>query len=128
MDVVVNAAHDNLEVVIQKQSDIIELVSQQKLSLLPAREIFVFNGNPVGYQSFIHAFDYLIEDKTRNNQDKLYYLEQFTSGLPRDLVRCCLHMDVSRGYSEARRLLKEHFENEVKSWSLPGKSLELDSD
>lgn len=90
------------------------IVSQQKLSLLPAREIAVFGGNPLTYQSFIHAFEHLIEDNTKNNQDRLYYLEQFTSGLPRDLVRSCLHMDVDRGYCEAKHLLKEHFVNEMK--------------
>lgn len=74
----------------------------------------MFDGNPLAYQSFIHAFEHLIEDKTKNNQDRLYYLEQFTSGLPRDLVRSCLHMDERRGYSEARHLLKEHFGSEIK--------------
>ena len=125
-NVIVNAAHDNLDVVIQRQSDIAELiVSQQNLSLLPAREISVFDGNPLSYQSFIHAFEHLIEDKTKYNQDRLYYLEQFTSGLPRDLVHSCLHMDGSRGYSgysEARRLLKEHFRNEMnisETWKKP---------
>lgn len=62
---------------------------------------------------FIHAFEHLIEDKTKNNQDRLYYLEQFTSGLPRDLVRSCLHMDVNGGYTEAKQLLKEYFGNEI---------------
>lgn len=87
--------------------------SQQNLSLLP-REVSVFDGNPLAYQSFIHAFEHMIEEKTKNNQDRLYYLEQFTSGLPRDLVRSCLHMEGGRGYGEARRLLKEHFGNEIK--------------
>lgn len=113
--IVTHAAQDNLDVVIRRQNDIAELiVSQQNLSRLPAREISVFDGNPLAYQSFIHAFEHLIEDKTKNNQDRLYYLEQFTSGLPRDLVRSCLHMDERRGYSEARHLLKEHFGNEIK--------------
>lgn len=113
--IVTHAAQDNLDVVIRRQNDIAELiVSQQNLSRLPAREISVFDGNPLAYQSFIHAFEHLIEDKTKNNQDRLYYLEQFTSGLPRDLVRSCLHMDERRGYSEARHLLKEHFGSEIK--------------
>lgn len=40
-------------------------------------------------------------------------LRQFTSGLPRYLVHC-VHMDVNRGYIEAKHLLKEHFGNEIK--------------
>ena len=112
---VVDAAHDNLTVIIQRQHDIAELiVSQQNLSLLPAREMSVFDGNPLAYQSFIHTFEHMIEEKTKDNQDRLHYLEQFTSGLPRDLVRSCLHMEGGRGYGEARRLLKEHFGNEIK--------------
>ena len=115
MDAVVNNEHGSMNAVIQRQSDIAKLVvSQQKLSLLPSREISMFDGNPLEYQSFIHAFKHFIENKTENNQDRLYYLEQFTSGLPRDLVRSCLHMDVNRGYREARHLLKEHYGNEMK--------------
>lgn len=60
-DVVVNAARDHLDVVMQRQNDVAELVvSQQNLSLLPASEISVFDGNPSAYQSFIHAFEHLI--------------------------------------------------------------------
>ena len=46
----VNAAHDNLDVVIQRQNDIAELiVSQHNLSKLPVREISVFDGDPLAY-------------------------------------------------------------------------------
>ena len=31
----------------------------------------------------------------------------------RDWVRSCLHMDARRRYSEAKRLLKRHFGNEM---------------
>ncbi|KAJ8402854.1 hypothetical protein AAFF_G00361680 [Aldrovandia affinis] len=86
---------------------------QQKLALLPAREIAVFNGDPLTYQSFIRAFEYLVEDKTSSSQDRLYFLEQYTSDQPRDLVRSCLNMDARQGYAEAKWLLKKHFGNEV---------------
>lgn len=40
--------------------------------------------------------------------------DQYTSGQPRNLVRCCLHMDARRVYTEAKRLLKKHFGDEIK--------------
>ena len=43
----------------------------------------------------------------------MYYLEQFTIGQARDLVRSCLHMDAQQGYTEARQLLHKHFGNEM---------------
>lgn len=42
----------------------------------------------------------------------LYYLEQYTRGQPRDVVRSCLHMTAEKGYAVAKQLLKEHFGNE----------------
>lgn len=42
--------HDNMNRVIQRQSDIAELIiTQQNLSLPPAREITVHDGNPLTY-------------------------------------------------------------------------------
>ncbi len=108
-------SHEVLGLMVQKQKEITDLmIRQQNLSLLPKREVPVFDGDPLSYQSFIHAFKYLIEDKTNSHQDRIYFLEQFTAGQARDLVRSCLHMDPRRGYTEAQQLLKKHFGNEMK--------------
>lgn len=108
-----STSQDNLGTLVQTQKEIADLVTmQQNLSLLPKREVPVYDGNPLSYQSFMYAFKYLIEDS--NCQDRLYFLEQFTSGQAKDLVRSCLHMDARRGYSEAMQLLKKHFGNEMK--------------
>lgn len=49
--------HDNLSTVVQRQRDIADLiVMQRKLALLLAREITVFDGDPLTYQSFMQAF------------------------------------------------------------------------
>ena len=90
------------------------LVHQQKLSLLPAREITTFGGDPMDYQSFISAFQHGIESNTNIDRDRLYYLEQYTTGQARELVRSCQHMDPTRGYAEARRLLEQHFGDKIK--------------
>ncbi|GAA6102812.1 uncharacterized protein LOC117555808 [Tachysurus ichikawai] len=60
------------------------------------------------------AFEHSIENNTSSSQDRLYYLEQFTSGQPKELVRSCLHMGADRGYAEAKRLLELHFGDEFK--------------
>ncbi|KAL0151450.1 hypothetical protein M9458_053236 [Cirrhinus mrigala] len=110
-----NHSHQDLSLMVQKQKEMTDLmIMQQNLSLLPKREVPVFNGDPLSYQSFIYAFKYLIEDKTSSSQARLYFLEQFTAGPARDLVRSCLHMEPHRGYTEAQQLLKKYFGNEMK--------------
>lgn len=96
--------------VLSKQAEVSELiVKQQSLALLPSREITAFSGEPLQYQPFIQAFEHCIESKTDSDQDRLYYLEQFTSGQAKELVRSCLHLQPALGYKEARRLLLENF-------------------
>lgn len=102
----------NFLTVIRRQNDIADLLaSQHKQVSLPAREIPVFDGNPLEYQIFMRAFRHGIEEKTNSYQDMLYYLEQYTSGPCRELVRSCLYMDAEPGFKEAKRLLKVHFGN-----------------
>ncbi len=84
------------------------------MSSLPTRHVPVFNGEPLNFKPFMQAFEHCIESKTNNSQDRLYYLEQYTSGQPKELVRSCLHMDADRGFGEAKRLLEHHFGDEFK--------------
>lgn len=46
-----------------------------------------------------------------SNCDRLFFLEQFTVGLPQELVHSCQFMEPRRGYAEAKSLLKENFGN-----------------
>lgn len=97
--------------VLKKQNEITALlIKQQQTSPLPTREIPVFGGDPLQFRSFIKAF----EGKTESMQDKLYYLEQFTVGQPKNLVRSYLHMDPVRGYKEAKQQLEWNFGNSIK--------------
>lgn len=110
-----DSSNRGLSLMAQRQKEMTDLmIKQEHFSLLPKREVPVFDGDPLSYQSFFHAFKYLIEDKTSSSQDRLYFLEQFTAGQARDLVRSCLHMEAHRGYTEAQQLLKKHFGNEMK--------------
>ena len=104
---------DGLANVLQRQNDITSmLVKQQKLSTLPQKEITVFSGEVLSYRPFIRAFEHIIEEKGESSADRLYFLDQYTSGLPRDLVKSCLHMCPCRGYEKAKALLQEHYGDE----------------
>ncbi len=95
------------------QNDIAEIfIKQQSLSTLPPMDIPVFSGDPLEFTFFIRAFEHGVENKTTNNKDRLYFLEQFTTGQPKVLVRSCQHMTSERGYKKAKRLLYQHFGNE----------------
>lgn len=77
---------------------------------LPPQEIPTFEGDLLHFRSFIKSFDQGVEQKAEEI-DCLYYLEHFTRGQPRELVRSCQHMVPERGYMVARKLLQEQFEN-----------------
>lgn len=111
-----SANTDNLVSVMQRQNEITEsLIKQQKLSTLPSPNIPMFKGDPMEYRLFMRAFEHRIESKTDNSNDRLYYLEQHTSGQPNDLVRSCFYMDPDQGYPEAKKLLKERFGDKYKT-------------
>ncbi|XP_061078452.1 protein regulator of cytokinesis 1-like [Conger conger] len=90
------------------------LVKQQNLTTLPPQQIPIFKGDPMEYRLFIRAFEHGVEDKTDSSKDRLYFMEQYTDGQPRELIRSCLHIEPERGYREAKKLLKVHFGNGYK--------------
>ncbi|KAL7838309.1 hypothetical protein AOLI_G00267130 [Acnodon oligacanthus] len=64
------------------------------------------------YRLLIRAFEHGVEDKTDSSRDRLYYVDEYISGQPRELIWSCLHMEPKHGYCEAKKLLQEHFGNE----------------
>lgn len=101
--------------ILKKQEELTAyLVHQAQPHTLPNREIPVFNGDPLHYVSFLRAFEHGVEERTRNKRDCLYFLEQFTTGQPKELVRSCQHLDPEIGYPLAKNLLKEQFGNDFK--------------
>ncbi len=83
----------------QRQNDIAALLVQQNLcSVLPSRNISVFDGDPLQYRSFIRAFENGVEAKTDNWSDCLHFLERYTRGQPKDLVHSCQHLPSEQGY------------------------------
>ena len=57
---------------------------------------------------FISAFDTRIGQKPLAEHDKLYYLNQFLRGTPRELISGCFH-DAINGYREAREILETEY-------------------
>lgn len=99
----------------QRQTDITELLAKnQQLFRLPQKDVPVFHGDPLEYRSFMRAFIHAIDEGADSSTDKLYFLEQFTRGEPRDLVKSCQHMPADHGYTEAVRLLQDKYGNELK--------------
>ena len=85
------------------------LISYNLKGLMPKTEIEPFDGNFTMYQNFIIAFEAIIEKNLQNDKEKLLYLEQFTRGAPREIVRGCVHMHPDIGYKKARSLLEKRY-------------------
>ncbi|XP_074610160.1 uncharacterized protein LOC141864336 [Acropora palmata] len=81
-------------------------------SKLPEPRVPVFDGNPIEYRRFISAFESLLEARTFSSTDRLYYLEQFTAGDVKELVRSCHYLPPDEGYDQARWVLKKKFGDE----------------
>lgn len=93
----------NLEEVLEK------VMAVQLESTLPKRELQPFSGKLTEYQVFIRSFRYLIEQKTKNEEDRLQYLLQYTKDEPRHLISSCVHLSPEQGYKEARKLLEREY-------------------
>ena len=92
-----------------------QMLKLTERNTLPRVEIEKFGGEVASYRSFIRAFEHLICTKVKNDDEKLYYLEQYIStGQPREIVRGCLHMPTESGYKEARRLFEARYGNQYK--------------
>ena len=99
----------------QRQNEITALlVEQNTASALPQRNIPVFDGDPLHFKSFLRAFENCVEQKTKNFSDCLYFLEQYTRGQPRDIVRSCQHLPLEMGYPKAKTLLIDYYGSEHK--------------
>ena len=96
-----------------QQNRIVELLAvNQNKTKLPQPGVPIFYGNPVDYRSFIRAFESLIESRTCNSTERLYYLEQYSTGDVKELIKPCHHLPPDVGYEEARKLLKKKFGDE----------------
>ena len=102
--------HQQQNALQQQQNKIVEMLAiQQQKSSLPQPRVPIFDGDPMEYGPFVRAFESIIESKTSSNSERLHYLEQFTSGDVRELVRSCHYLPAEKGYQEAQRLIRKKF-------------------
>ena len=85
------------------------LVSFNMKSLMPKASIPVFDGTYTQYHSFIKAFDSIISSRLNSDEEKLYYLSQYTTGKPLNIVKACMHRTDGHGYKEARKTLEKRY-------------------
>lgn len=91
------------------------LAAAQERSTLPRKEPECFDGNDITlFRPFVQAFRRTICTKTSDASDHLYYLDQFTKGEARDIVRSCSHMEPSQGFAKAMDLLERKYGNEYR--------------
>ena len=97
----------------QDLGSILELLVKQLLGLnfLPKQQPQVFSGNYFDYPNFVSSFDCLIESRVNDPKQRLYYLNQFTSGDANEVIKGLVNLNSPEAYAKARNLLKERFEH-----------------
>ncbi|XP_066941092.1 uncharacterized protein [Macrobrachium rosenbergii] len=85
------------------------LISCSLKTLMPKQDIAKFDGDYTKYFRFICSFDNVFSSQLTNDKERLRYLDLYTTGRPNEIVAACLHLDVSEGYRQARKLLEERY-------------------
>ena len=99
------------EIKVQSAFDKFVDVLRDQWHRLPELSITKFGGDHLQYISFICSFDPRVASHTSGEMEIIYFLEQFTNGIPRETVHSCMMMPSWFGYVEARRRLEESFGN-----------------
>ncbi|XP_039593496.1 uncharacterized protein LOC120516100 [Polypterus senegalus] len=81
----------------------------QRVMSLPPLHVPVFDGDPLDFLLFFSSFDHLVDSRCESDEDKYFYLHQFTSGTPHVIVRSFLHKASDTGYREARNKLYKFY-------------------
>ena len=89
--------------------DKMALTKKQGFSL-PRKELTFFDGDPLDYWNFTKSFQNSITANASSESEKLIYLLQYTSGVAKDTIECCLVMDSSLGYQMTLTSLHNCFE------------------
>ena len=88
-----------------QQADVVEVLSMPKV------EIETFCGDPLRYQAFLSLFDETVHNKKVDDHAKLTRLLQYTDGQAKSAIRNCAVVGGSKGYQQAREILKRRFGN-----------------
>ena len=90
-----------------------EIIDKMALTIkqgftLPKKELAIFDGDPLEYWNF-KSFETSIVSNAASESEKLMYLLQYTSGVAKDTIKCCLYKDLFLEYQTARKLREERF-------------------
>ena len=78
---------------------------------VPRLEIDKFSGDPMRYQTFMNAFDDLVDSHISEGRVKLTRLLQYTDGPAKLAIQNCALVSGEKGYRRAREILKRRFGN-----------------
>ena len=105
-----NSTYDEFLKVQKKQANISEMIMMQQVrSSLPSHKPPTFTGDSMEYSRFINAFESLIESKVESPIERLYFLDQYTAGKAKEVIKGCIQMKSDDSYGQAKELLKKHF-------------------
>ncbi len=85
------------------------LAQRQDYYSLPRPEPDVFSGDLLQYPIWIKAFETLIERKTKQPSERLYYFGKYTSGEAREAASSLLPSDTETAYAKAKKILANRF-------------------
>lgn len=71
----------------QKQNEISQTFVQERVLTPLSKDIPVFKGNPLQFTTVIRTSKRCTDNKTTNDGDRLFFLDQYTEGQPKVLVR-----------------------------------------
>ncbi|XP_066270881.1 uncharacterized protein [Branchiostoma lanceolatum] len=99
-----------LQGLVSQQAEVTKLmIDHNNQASLPTRTIRAFDGNPLQYTRFTRAFKHAIESKTTDAEERLGYLEQYTTDEARRLVSSCTLMAPEEGYTRAKEYLRSRY-------------------
>ena len=58
------------------------------------------------YSTFMNTFEALIESKVNNSLEQLYFLDQYTSGKAKEVIKGCIQMESKDSYNQAKAQLR----------------------
>ena len=85
------------------------LTTNQKKASLPVKEPEVFSGDLISYPMWKASFTALIEQKTNDPSEKLYYLSKYTSGEAKVAIQTLISIGTQDAYDKAQQILTDRY-------------------
>ena len=85
--------------------------TNQMKANLPVKEPEVFSGDLLSYPTWKASFTALIEQKTSDPSERLYYLSKYTSGEAKDAIHTLISLGNQDAYDKAQKILADRYGN-----------------